>query len=307
MSAELSQKDAAFRDWYYSIELTPGQLTQGNNFPSVALTRWILRSVPVEGLSCVDIGAMDGLISVLLARRRAKVTAYDRDDRRSNILAVKEAYGVVFDYRSGCSLAEFCDRRRSDRAEPFDVAVFSGVLYHMYDPLGGLARVRGLVRNGGIAVIETSAVISDDVAMYFNDSGRFYSGTNYFQASLKCLDSMLRFSRLKPLDCVFFNQHKDTVSHLQIVRICVPCLAVEAGLGLETDGWINKPRDLDWQEFLDWEHVSTDKLPLAYEPTNGTLVHHLELGSVDLHRTLHSTQPFPITDDLVCLHLSDME
>lgn len=39
---------------------------------------------------------------------------------------------------------------------PFDVVVFAGVLYHMIDPLAGMAIARSFLREGGIAVLETS-------------------------------------------------------------------------------------------------------------------------------------------------------
>jgi hypothetical protein len=65
--------------WYYSVELRPGVFTKGEDFPSAALPRAALSRAEPKGWRCLDIGAMEGLITTVLCRRGAgRVIAYDR-------------------------------------------------------------------------------------------------------------------------------------------------------------------------------------------------------------------------------------
>ncbi len=137
--------------WYHSIELRPGIYTPGFKFPNIALTRKILEGCAVEGATCLDVGAMDGLTSVLLARRGAhRVFACDRYDRRAQVNVVARTLGVDINYLGGVTLADVRRLAPTVVGNPFDLIVFSGVLYHMYDPMHGLGLIRSMVRPGGI-------------------------------------------------------------------------------------------------------------------------------------------------------------
>ena len=57
--------------WYYSVELRPGVFTKGEDFPSAALPRAALSRAEPKGWRCLDIGAMEGLITTVLCRRGA--------------------------------------------------------------------------------------------------------------------------------------------------------------------------------------------------------------------------------------------
>src|SRR3954454_4812889 len=80
--------------WYYSVELRPGVFTKGEDFPSAALPRAALSRAEPKGWRCLDIGAMEGLITTVLCRRGAgRVIAYDRPTyTRSKLAAVRRAY-----------------------------------------------------------------------------------------------------------------------------------------------------------------------------------------------------------------------
>ena len=59
----LRESDIYKRWWYYSVELLPGVVTNGqyeDTFPM--LPRLLLRQCGVEGADCLDIGTMEGLI-----------------------------------------------------------------------------------------------------------------------------------------------------------------------------------------------------------------------------------------------------
>ena len=110
------------------------------------------------------------LTSILLNRRGAsKVVAQDIKPRDEHVELLKDYLDVDFDYISGCTLTELRAITKELNVHPFDLVVFSGVLYHVFSPLNVLALMRGMVRNGGLFVIETAAMVDDSMEMYFND------------------------------------------------------------------------------------------------------------------------------------------
>ena len=166
-------------DLVLTLELAPGVFTSGRDHWAVAQTRDLLRRVDVEGgggdgdgARCLDVGIQEGLVTILLERRgAAEVVGYDRLLRRPRLALVQQALETGFELVGGSKLQELPGALGPRQA--FDVVVFSGVLYHMFDPFGGLAAVRGLVRDGGICVVETTTAFDDNEAMHFNSAGRF--------------------------------------------------------------------------------------------------------------------------------------
>src|SRR5919198_2451477 len=178
---EIRNDNAFGRRWYYSLELAPGLFTNGLNPIPVAQTRELLRHVDVEaggedgkGARCLDLGLQEGLVDILLERRgAAEVLGYDRALRQSRLALVQRALDTKFDLVGGMKLQDLPAALSEEGRAPFDVVVFSGVLYHMFDPIGGIATARGLVRDGGICLVETAAVFEDSDAMHFKRGGRF--------------------------------------------------------------------------------------------------------------------------------------
>ena len=114
------------------------------------MVRRLLELTDLRDARCLDIGTQEALIPVSLLRLGAKsVVAYDRLDLSERIRLVQQAYGVEFEYIPGLQMDELQTALWKDRKSPLDVVVFSGVLYHMIDPLVGLCIARSLVREGG--------------------------------------------------------------------------------------------------------------------------------------------------------------
>lgn len=301
------ENDKVFQEkWYHSIELFPGRFTNGRDYQNIALTRALLRGCELENMSCLDIGAADFLITLLLLRRGAKtVAAYDREDitkvestkkvERAKLL--KGIFNVNFDYIQGIGLSELPSKCKKLGSSPFDIVVFSGVLYHMFDPLAGLAIVRGLVRNGGLLVIETAAILDNSMAMHFNAEGRFGQGANYFQVSVECLDYLLRFLRLMPLDCIYFRQEKN---QKKLGRVGIVCQAVDHCIPCQRDMWMRKSEQAglmsnDFSEFLDWNHVMSNGLPdVKYKSQNKYLSFHQDTKTVNIFKTIQKSPRFRV-------------
>jgi SAM-dependent methyltransferase len=290
-------------DWYHTIELKPGVYTPGKSYSNIALTRRILRGCAVENAVCLDVGAMDGLVSALLCRRGAhRVIACDRYDRRAHIDTVIRALRVKVDYLSSMSLVDV--RRAVPRliGSPFDLIVFSGVLYHMYDPMNGLALVRSLVRQGGLVVIETQAVLSEKMVGYFNAGGQLANDChNYWNLSVGLLDYLLRYFKLKPLDCLYSEIDGRTAEDsANVLRVCIPCEATAAGIPDPGDAFMVVPGRDDDADYPEWP--SEAHAPLSYTPSIRDLILR-ESGTVDLYQTILNTPPTVWDEDEVRLPL----
>lgn len=308
-ATELQDHPALAHPWYYSIELAPGIWTRGAEHANVAATRALLARTQVEGVRCLDIGAQEGLVTALLCRRGAsEVVAYDRADRSERLDLVREAMGLQAEYVQGTPLSGLRARLREMGRDPFDVVIFSGVLYHMFDPLGGLADVRALVRNGGLVIVETSAVVSAEPSMHFNTAGRFFGWSTYWQVSLECLDYMLRFLRLEPIDCVFVPSTAASPDAPPLVRVAVTCRAVDRFVPDPGDRWMASERagEADYAEHLDWEEVTSTAPAVGYQAPQKGLVRRPG-GSVDLFQTVRGSTPVDATPERVKLSLDMRE
>lgn len=301
--AELSQILASY--WYYTIEIKPGVFSNGNNHVNTLLTRELLRRIDPRGLACLDIGTMEGLIPTLLKRRGADyVAAADRFQYQRKVDLVQSAFGVEWDYLPGTAILDL-QTTLGDRL-PMDLVVFSGVLYHMFDPLGGLARVRALVHPGSLVVVETLAVVEDSMAMYFNHEQHFYPHTTFFAPSIPCLDAFLRMVGLNPIDCVWFDHPRPTEQ--RFCRIGVTCRAASVPLlSAAVPQSVMNDAQNSFKEFAPIERfTSTAGDAVAYASGHG-LRNRADTDSIDLYATVLDLPEFERDKDKTLLRLSDRD
>jgi len=148
--------------WYHTIELAPGQETEGMFDLRPFVDRYGLPE-SLEGKRCLDVGTWDGFWAFEMERRGGEVVGIDLDDERrldwpprrrpktfpaeargANFAVAKEALGsdverkVVSIYDAG-----------PDELGTFDFAFCGSVLIHLRDQLLALERIAGLVREGG--------------------------------------------------------------------------------------------------------------------------------------------------------------
>ena len=250
----------------------------GGDFPhSISATRAILKQVDIEGAYVLDIGAMEGFFSILSCRRRAAaVMATDRYDYRDKVALVQRTLGVEFEYAPGLALNQVHARIQEVWGRLADVVILSGVLYHMFDPMGGLVRVRGLVRPNGLVIVETVAAVSDTSRLLWNDPLTIYGPGTYFVPTTAALGSMMPFVGLTPIDCRYFvfGSHEG----LPLCRIAVCCRAV--GIPALSDplplyalgqyAWYADYVKMDFGEFLDLQALgSQDCATVGYRAESG--------------------------------------
>jgi len=256
------------QQWYYKIEVLPNVITNGFGFPSIAVVRQLLSKIRLKGQDCIDIGAMESMVSILVERNGGNALAWDRHPDGTNataarLQALRDTLGVKLPFVRGTSLRDI--QKDVGRAK-FDVVVFAGVLYHVFDPFACLLRARSMLRDGGIMIIETAATDMPDITMSFNARGRFYPRPeqgNYWLPSAACLHYLCRCARLRPVDCCYL--------HDGVLRLGLACRA-ESSFGND-DKWLagqNSPGavQMNYDEAVDWSTTASDKPFVDYNGVN---------------------------------------
>ncbi len=245
------------------------------------MVRRLLELTDLRDARCLDIGTQEALIPVSLLRLGAKsVVAYDRLDLSERIRLVQQAYGVEFEYIPGLQMDELQTALWKDRKSPLDVVVFSGVLYHMIDPLVGLCIARSLVREGGLFIVETAALVGDEPILHFNAAGRHYPGSNYYLPTLAWLDYVLRMLRLRAIACKHISKDRPNSR----CRVAIVCRAVRDTLAFGDDHWMNQPwvgSDLE-RLSLDFVRLASNKPEVPFSAEEEFSMHQ-ETGSVDIY------------------------
>jgi tRNA (mo5U34)-methyltransferase len=149
--------------WFHNLHLPDGRQTcpdhRFGDFPSVKW-RQIAPHVPqdLSGWTCLDIGCNSGFYSFELAKRGAVVLGIDVDDHY-----LKQARWACdqFGMRSRVRFErmQVYDLNRLD--EPFDLVLFTGVLYHLRYPMLGLDIVCQKVRR--LMVFQTLTMPGQEV------------------------------------------------------------------------------------------------------------------------------------------------
>jgi len=82
----------------------------------------------------------------------------------------------------------------SDEHYAFDIVGFSGVLYHEENPMAALAKVRSLLKKGGLLLLESHVLIKDEYTHHAKFiEGSFWGDSTYWWIfGVECLMGMLR-------------------------------------------------------------------------------------------------------------------
>jgi len=295
--------------WYYAIELEPGVMTEGHRYPNVGLTRDFLARIDLTGLRCLDVGTMEGLVPVLLKRRGAgQVIALDGFDFSEKIAAVKAAYDVDFSYLPNVMVSGLCEalkaRHVGERAQnafvgglppraDFDVAVCSGVLYHVYSPIHLLGALRSVIRPGGLLVLETAAIPLDAFVMQYNfaGSGYVFGPTDTWLPTVPLIDHLLRFMKFLPLDMAWFPVGQGHIRFACVARAVGHRPALPAEVLMDSSA-LNLEYDLILREdFARGDGAA----PVSFAAELPKPVYRPGVGSCDLYATMQA-RPAASTD-----------
>lgn len=186
---------AAQIDWFHTIELAPGLVTQGRD-DTRARVDVLELPASLEGRSVLDVGAWDGFFSFEAERRgAARVLATDSFawnganwSTKAGFELAREALGSKVEDRE-------VDILELDPADvgTFDVVLCLGVLYHMRHPLLALERVAAVTKD--LLILETHV----DMTWTRRPAAAFYPShelgldpTNWWGPNPEAVAGMLR-------------------------------------------------------------------------------------------------------------------
>jgi SAM-dependent methyltransferase len=305
-TAEAIKSSDAFKQyWYYSMELVPGLFTPGVKHLNLGLTRNLLSRCEVSSRKCLDIGTMEGAVPVLLSRRGADpVVAVDVLNCGVKILMVKHFTGAQFNYRGGLTHLETAPLIRRRYGGDFDLVVLSGVLYHCFGPLHVLATARSLLRTGGLMIVETFAAVDEQQAMFFNARGTLSpDASTYFLISVPLLEYLLRYFKLRPIDCV--QSPAVMVAGRKSARVAVACRATNE-LDPDVDPWMKDATGMiDYRTLIDWDLIDTsgDNPPDYAAPASRFID---AGGRCDVTRTVFESPALELRERVAMIGLEDL-
>ena len=239
--------------WYYSVELAPGVVTKGMDTPQTPmLPRMMVRNCNLQGMECLDIGSMEGLIPAMMARKGAKrvlaTDALPHCEKKMNVL--RQIYNVNFDFREIGLLYDLSHKLQD--CGGFDFINLSGVLYHVFSPMHVLAGIRPLLKKNGLMVISTNVLNREGCTLEFNKAGYLQQESNTFwYHSVPMLEELIRFFNLVPIDFLFCPHSPvnpyNYVPGLDSGYMSVVCRAVEGPEVESRDPWAARARAASWE------------------------------------------------------------
>ena len=189
-------KSVRFR-WPYDHDFGDFQVGPGkaNHRPSRLLSTFMRRfdALPksLDGQRVLDIGCYAGGTSLLLAAMGASVVAVEEVTKYVDCLRyLRDSFALEnLDPRN----LSLYDLTTDEFQDAFDIVLFSGVLYHLSDPVLGLRITFNAVRPGGRCLLETAAAKSNARILDYagkNDPGRG-GGANWFYPSPLVVSEMM--------------------------------------------------------------------------------------------------------------------
>lgn len=191
--------------WGHTIDFGPFRIEGllGEHYLKVAggLDEWGWWPVRLNGMQVADVGCFTGGLSMFMADRGAAVV-YAVDEIPEH-LAQCEFLAEIFGVDTVVPILNSAYRLR-ENIEPgsLDLILLSGVLYHLSDMLVGLYTLRELLKDGGLLLIQSSAV--DDFEHSYANFGRFIAGT-WWQPTGLCIKDMLEFMGFSDCDVRFYE------------------------------------------------------------------------------------------------------
>jgi len=196
-AAELQRGKSVRFTWPYDHDFGDFQVGPGTGHhrPSRLLSSFMNRfgALPerLDGLSVLDIGCYSGGTSLLMAAMGASVVAVEEVTKYVDCLKyLRDAFAIEkLDPRN----LSLYDLTADEFQDAFDIVLFSGVLYHLSDPVLGMRISFDAVRPGGRCLLETAVTRSDARILEYagkNEPGRG-DAANWFYPSPLVVSEMM--------------------------------------------------------------------------------------------------------------------
>lgn len=154
----------------------------------------------LKGMTVLDIGSWTGGMGLLLAGMGARVLGIEEVRKYAESLRyLKHAFAIDNLDVESRSLYSLAHPQYENR---FDIVVYSGVLYHVTDPVVSLRILFNCLKDGGICLLETAATDSrESICVYggrrpseTRDASKPFTllgGWDWFVPSLAAIENML--------------------------------------------------------------------------------------------------------------------
>jgi 2-polyprenyl-3-methyl-5-hydroxy-6-metoxy-1,4-benzoquinol methylase len=142
----------AGRSCYHRWEIAPGLYTPGTHVDFEPSERFEELGIPqdISGLRALDVGAWDGAYTFELAKRGAEATALDPQDPDVTIFnAARRILNVQVNYIRG-NVYDLTEKTHGK----YNIVLFTGVYYHLKNPVLALQRIREILEDDGRLYIE---------------------------------------------------------------------------------------------------------------------------------------------------------
>lgn len=200
--------------WFQTWEIVPGVKTKGvfEFTAGYLLDHCYNAPRDLKGKRAIDIGTFDGALAFELEKRGADVIALDiQDPDVTGFNTAKEVLGSSMQYVRG---SVYDVRHLVDGS--FDIVCFTGIWYHLYNPIGAFVEIAGLLADDGLALMEGECLLNyietssggvsnldaaqlakADVPIALCYPGRYKNGSNWFVPNIACLRSWLEAAGLE--------------------------------------------------------------------------------------------------------------
>ena len=184
--------------WFHSIDLGGGIVTPGHDSQEQHRqeAKLMFDPIKISGASVIDVAAWNGFHSFEAKRRgAARVLATDHfawnhaDFRgRETFDLAREALGLDIEAQD-IDIPDIS----VEKLGTFDVVLFLGVFYHLFDPIDGLRRVASLARD--VLVVVTHIDLEDvgrPAMVFYPGSELAGDSTNWWGPNVACVEALLR-------------------------------------------------------------------------------------------------------------------
>lgn len=195
--AELRQEIAKFV-WFHSIDLGDGIVTPGRK--SVSLLKMesdaVFQPVHTSGRSVLDVGAWNGAQTVEAIRRGAgRVMAVDELTWTRAPWHGKASFELVMAALGFDVPTKIMDAQKISvqAVGKWDIVLFLGVLYHLFDPIVALQRLAEVTKE--VLVVEThldARHVQRPAMIFYPGSELAGDPTNWWGPNQACVEALLR-------------------------------------------------------------------------------------------------------------------
>ncbi len=195
------RKEVQGYTWGHTIDLGDGIVTKGVLGPPNSDISRALDAVGLRGKRVLDIGCWDGLWS-FEAEKRGAAEVHATDDVSQRWGSHQPTFQLA--HRELRSRAYYHPNLSVNRVEElnerdFDLILFCGVYYHLKNPLLAMAKLRRIIKEGGMLIVEGPVMdaYQQPVARFFYRTWLAGDPSNWWVPNLACLREWL--------ECSFFD------------------------------------------------------------------------------------------------------